>query len=322
MTATCTCPFPRVTCPCCDVDCVACLRARIATLEADLATRTAENECLRGGIKREVPGNTVEWCDTQWSAELLLLEREALRREFEKRTAERDRFKAALKAILPAGCVCNSGSVPCAFGIARRALRPLPATPAVQGEPKCTCEIFTQDDRGCPRHKGSAYRAWLEDNPRAVQGEQGTCDTQCGTNLHSSVFRNRWFCTPACRDAGKPLRRPPEPTPPADSDRIYPCDDCGMMRTKAEGGTTFTVCDACWDKHYGTAAAPLVGLRPARETLRHIADYCSIGAEHTAALRALADRIDAEMELARRTNDCGNALKLMERLDAPLERKP
>lgn len=33
-------------------------------------------------------------------------------------------------------------------------------------------------------------------------------------------------------------------------DRIYPCDDCGAMRTKAEGGTVFTVCDKCWDKHH------------------------------------------------------------------------
>jgi len=28
----------------------------------------------------------------------------------------------------------------------------------------------------------------------------------------------------------------------------YPCKSCGKPRTKAEGGTTFTVCDACWDK--------------------------------------------------------------------------
>ena len=33
--------------------------------------------------------------------------------------------------------------------------------------------------------------------------------------------------------------------------RIYPCNDCGKMRTKAEGGTTFTVCDECWDKNFG-----------------------------------------------------------------------
>ena len=31
---------------------------------------------------------------------------------------------------------------------------------------------------------------------------------------------------------------------------IYPCADCGVMRTKDEGGTTFTVCDKCWDKKH------------------------------------------------------------------------
>jgi len=33
------------------------------------------------------------------------------------------------------------------------------------------------------------------------------------------------------------------------NDRVYPCDDCGVLRSKNEGGTTFTVCDSCWDKH-------------------------------------------------------------------------
>lgn len=32
--------------------------------------------------------------------------------------------------------------------------------------------------------------------------------------------------------------------------RIYPCDECGVMRTKSEGGMVFTVCDACWDRRY------------------------------------------------------------------------
>jgi hypothetical protein len=43
-------------------------------------------------------------------------------------------------------------------------------------------------------------------------------------------------------------------TPPTTAGRgeaIYPCADCGVLRTKAEGGTTFTVCDECWGKHYG-----------------------------------------------------------------------
>ena len=30
--------------------------------------------------------------------------------------------------------------------------------------------------------------------------------------------------------------------------RVYPCDNCGKLRSKAEGGTTFTVCEACWSK--------------------------------------------------------------------------
>ena len=33
-------------------------------------------------------------------------------------------------------------------------------------------------------------------------------------------------------------------------DQLYPCNDCGTLRTKAEGGTVFTVCDDCWDKHH------------------------------------------------------------------------
>jgi len=40
----------------------------------------------------------------------------------------------------------------------------------------------------------------------------------------------------------------PKDKPPNDDDRIYPCDGCGKLRSKNEGGTTFTVCDACWDR--------------------------------------------------------------------------
>lgn len=29
---------------------------------------------------------------------------------------------------------------------------------------------------------------------------------------------------------------------------LYPCADCGKLRTKAEGGTVFTICEACWQK--------------------------------------------------------------------------
>ena len=33
-----------------------------------------------------------------------------------------------------------------------------------------------------------------------------------------------------------------------DEERIYPCLKCSKLRTKAEGGTTFSVCEDCWDK--------------------------------------------------------------------------
>jgi len=32
--------------------------------------------------------------------------------------------------------------------------------------------------------------------------------------------------------------------------RIYPCADCGTLRSEAEGGKLFTVCDECWAKAY------------------------------------------------------------------------
>lgn len=31
-------------------------------------------------------------------------------------------------------------------------------------------------------------------------------------------------------------------------ERQYPCIECGVLRTKSEGGTTFSVCDECWSK--------------------------------------------------------------------------
>jgi len=34
-----------------------------------------------------------------------------------------------------------------------------------------------------------------------------------------------------------------------EEDNQYPCSECGKTRTKDEGGTTFTVCDECWDKY-------------------------------------------------------------------------
>ena len=53
------------------------------------------------------------------------------------------------------------------------------------------------------------------------------------------------------------------PTPPTEPKKeLYPCDTCGTMRTKAEGGTTFTVCDECWDKEHPKTAEPLEPTNP------------------------------------------------------------
>lgn len=47
--------------------------------------------------------------------------------------------------------------------------------------------------------------------------------------------------------------RPPEAA--REGEPTYPCAECRKPRTKAEGGTTFTVCDECWDKRYRAVPA-------------------------------------------------------------------
>lgn len=32
-------------------------------------------------------------------------------------------------------------------------------------------------------------------------------------------------------------------------DKIYPCESCGILRSKDEGGNTFTVCNECQNKN-------------------------------------------------------------------------
>lgn len=53
----------------------------------------------------------------------------------------------------------------------------------------------------------------------------------------------------------KTIREPKDP-----KDRVYPCADCRKLRSKNEGGETFTVCDDCWDAHY-KQSAPFVRRR-------------------------------------------------------------
>ena len=46
------------------------------------------------------------------------------------------------------------------------------------------------------------------------------------------------------------------PSKETDDERIYPCIECGKMRSKAEGGTTFTVCDECWESTKSDPSQP------------------------------------------------------------------
>lgn len=60
-------------------------------------------------------------------------------------------------------------------------------------------------------------------------------------------------------------------------DRIYPCKDCGTMRSKNEGGAIFTVCDECWDKHhakYKTPSVPKIGSVCCKEPIEGNQRFC------------------------------------------------
>jgi len=38
--------------------------------------------------------------------------------------------------------------------------------------------------------------------------------------------------------------------PVKDSDRIYPCSQCGNLRSKEEGGLIFSLCDKCFNERF------------------------------------------------------------------------
>jgi hypothetical protein len=58
------------------------------------------------------------------------------------------------------------------------------------------------------------------------------------------------------------------------SARIYPCDLCGLKRSKAEGGTTFTVCDSCWDAlRFVEKCCPDVTVELQRQAARKVSKH-------------------------------------------------
>lgn len=82
----------------------------------------------------------------------------------------------------------------------------------------------------------------------------------------------------------------PDPLPTA-GEPTYPCDRCGKPRTKAEGGTTFTVCDDCWDAtmEHWIGTAPTDTPRPIRPTAGEptLAELCAEVERQAACIEAL-----------------------------------
>jgi hypothetical protein len=74
-----------------------------------------------------------------------------------------------------------------------------------------------------------------------------------------------------CDCKPRPAASPVPPSAPSD-ERIYPCLTCDAMRTKAEGGTTFTYCEECMKRvNQPPAAAPVEGAIPT-EPYAHLHD--------------------------------------------------
>jgi len=74
------------------------------------------------------------------------------------------------------------------------------------------------------------------------------------------------FCTTppeGSSDWCKPL--PVDKVNPASLEELYPCDKCGKLRTKAEGGTVFTVCDTCWNEKIDKPPTSLDWIKEASE---------------------------------------------------------
>lgn len=74
-------------------------------------------------------------------------------------------------------------------------------------------------------HRGWSWYGWKSD---------GRGGHELQLSLESHVEKR-------CSTCGAVQTTKPAPEP------LYPCSNCGVLRTKAEGGTVFTVCDACWD---------------------------------------------------------------------------
>jgi len=90
-----------------------------------------------------------------------------------------------------------------------------------------------EDCPNCQAQNDEGFQAWWDDWDR--KGMQ--------TNNAELMARDAW----------RHSRKSVPAKQAEDEGRIYPCDNCGTMRTKAEGGTCFTLCEECWEKEFGSA---------------------------------------------------------------------
>jgi hypothetical protein len=112
---------------------------------------------------------------------------------------------------------------------------------------------------------------------------------------------------------------------------VYPCAECGTPRTKAQGGTVFTVCEKCWEKAYPRPAPegePDIILafceKHGRAQLRVAAyavveEHCAacLKARHEAELAELREELEAANAKARDLEQSEAALVLKVEALAP-----
>jgi ssDNA-binding Zn-finger/Zn-ribbon topoisomerase 1 len=120
-------------------------------------------------------------------------------------------------------------------------------------------------------------------------------------------------------EALEEARIAPQPAPEPN----YPCADCGAPRTEAQGGTVFTVCDTCWDKHWKKEPAPEPSADAgelAQQLHEHFADEPAIYVGSCPRCEEAARLIEAwaaqrEKELKRHIADVQRANRCL--IDAP-----
>ena len=143
--------------------------------------------------------------------------------------------------------------------------------PSINGKSKCCCEFQLANEAivECKEayEKAQLKPIWIKEYTdamkKAYEGILNEETIQKSIDWNIEFIKNHVI-----------LKKEVEKLNP-ESEAIYPCADCGVMRTKDEGGTTFTVCDKCWDKHYKRELNPESGLVELdEEVVNKLLDEC------------------------------------------------